>query len=156
MLYRAPVVRRLGAGKVGSDGRPMTSAVHQPTAAAGPASRLGAITADSPPSSGAAGGPSPAMPGLVGRELKMVILATWGDPYYMGLTGLEVLGPRGQPLPLTRASLDACPRDLNAIPGYLGDDRTLDKLLDGVAALVVPACRALLPRPFIRPKSCVA
>eukprot|EP00873_Tetraselmis_striata_P042062 jgi/Tetstr1/462326/TSEL_007333.t2 len=121
----------LGAGKVGSDGRPMTSAVHQPTAAAGPASRLGAITADSPPSSGAAGGPSPAMPGLVGRELKMVILATWGDPYYMGLTGLEVLGPRGQPLPLTRASLDACPRDLNAIPGYLGDDRTLDKLLDG-------------------------
>jgi hypothetical protein len=67
----------------------------------------------------------------MGRELRLVVLATWGDPYYMGLTGLQVLGAGGNPLPLTASSLDACPRDLNAIPGYSGDDRTLDKLLDG-------------------------
>ena len=32
---------------------------------------------------------------------------------------------------MTASDLDACPRDLNAIPGYSGDDRTLEKLLDG-------------------------
>ena len=37
-----------------------------------------------------------------------------------------------EPIPLTIGMVDADPRDLNTLDSVEGDDRTLDKLLDGV------------------------
>jgi hypothetical protein len=61
--------------------------------------------------------------------LKLNFTATWGDPYYLGLTGLEVVGPEGEALPIQLSMLDADPRDLHVLPGYERDDRTLDKYI---------------------------
>lgn len=52
---------------------------------------------------------------------------TWGDPHYLGLTGLQLLGSQGDVIPLDINMLDADPRDLQIMPGYERDDRTLDK-----------------------------
>ncbi|CAM6100708.1 unnamed protein product [Calypogeia fissa] len=67
----------------------------------------------------------------VGQILMLKILGTWGDPHYVGLTGLEVLNPEGAPYPVSKDALSAKPRDLNDIPGCKGDHRTLDKIVDG-------------------------
>lgn len=69
--------------------------------------------------------------GLRGRELKLVLLETWGDGSYIGLTGLQVMDAEGRPLKLSPSDLDAIPLDLNDLPGCFKDVRTLDKLLDG-------------------------
>lgn len=45
---------------------------------------------------------------------------------------VQVLGSGGEACALLPAALDAQPRDLNVIPDCEYDDRTLDKLLDGV------------------------
>ncbi|CAB1312328.1 unnamed protein product [Coregonus sp. 'balchen'] len=65
--------------------------------------------------------------GLVGIELSM----TWGDSHYLGMTGLEVVGKEGDSLPLDLTMVNASPRDLNDLPEYGQDTRTLDKLIDG-------------------------
>lgn len=52
---------------------------------------------------------------------------TWGDSHYMGLTGLEVVGKDGESFPLDLSMLAASPRDLNGLPEYGHDLRTLDK-----------------------------
>jgi len=44
------------------------------------------------------------------------------------MTGLAVLGAGLQPLPLSAEQLAANPCDLNDLPEYTDDDRTLDKL----------------------------
>eukprot|EP00826_Nyctotherus_ovalis_P048329 TRINITY_DN5672_c0_g1_i2.p1 TRINITY_DN5672_c0_g1~~TRINITY_DN5672_c0_g1_i2.p1 ORF type:complete len:283 (-),score=55.93 TRINITY_DN5672_c0_g1_i2:11-859(-) len=51
-----------------------------------------------------------------------------GDLFYAGLAGIEVFSSKGI---VGNLQIDANPRDLNSIPGYSGDYRTLDKLLDG-------------------------
>eukprot|EP00959_Pyramimonas_sp_CCMP1952_P090213 1888433-Pyramimonas_sp.AAC.1 len=48
-----------------------------------------------------------------------------------GAMRVRVLGPDGGPYSVEIANVSAHPRDLNCIPGYTGDDRTLDKLMDG-------------------------
>lgn len=68
---------------------------------------------------------------LEGRVLQLNFVSTWGDPYYMGLTGLDVLGPNMEIIPLSHSMLKALPADLNDLPEYEDDDRTLDKLIDG-------------------------
>ena len=95
---------------VGEDGRPMTSAII---------------------------GPKPQKPqirsaGVTGQRLQLCIMSTWGDKHYVGLTGLEFLGPGGRPLSIKAQWIDAQPRDMNCIPGYSGDYRTLDKLIDSM------------------------
>lgn len=45
----------------------------------------------------------------------------------MGLTGLEVVGKDGEGLPLDIGMMAASPRDLNDLPEYGDDLRTLDK-----------------------------
>ncbi|XP_022092559.1 protein KIAA0556-like isoform X2 [Acanthaster planci] len=64
------------------------------------------------------------------RYLKLNFTSTWGDIHYLGLTGLDILDPEGDAIPVTMAMMDAKPRDLNHLPGYGRDDRTLDKLID--------------------------
>lgn len=59
--------------------------------------------------------------------LKLNFTSTWGDPHYLGLTGLEVVSRSGEALPVTLDMLHADPRDLHVLPGYERDDRTLDK-----------------------------
>ena len=114
--------------------RPKTAAVLQAAASApAPApvssSDVGLSKALLPASASA----SPAAPGfsLLATELTIHLVSTWGDPYFVGLTGLEVVcGPGATVQGLTGRNLDAFPRDINTVPGHSGDNRTLDKLLD--------------------------
>ncbi|XP_028989867.1 katanin-interacting protein isoform X2 [Betta splendens] len=72
------------------------------------------------------------IPGMyTGKSLRLELALTWGDSHYMGLTGLEVVGKDGQSLPLDLSVLTSSPRDLNDLPEYEHDQRTLDKLIDG-------------------------
>ena len=66
-----------------------------------------------------------------GRQIEIVIVDTWGDMNYVGLTGLQVLLRGGITLPITDEQVTATPRDLNEIPGNSGDPRTKDKLVNG-------------------------
>lgn len=52
---------------------------------------------------------------------------TWGDPHYLGMTGLEIVGKDGDSLPLDLSMMDASPRDINDLPENGHDLRTLDK-----------------------------
>ena len=54
-------------------------------------------------------------------------LSTWGDPYYLGLTGLEVIGREGETIAVNMDMVSADPQDLHVLPEYESDDRTLDK-----------------------------
>nr|KAF6489779.1 hypothetical protein HJG59_007249 [Molossus molossus] len=63
--------------------------------------------------------------------LQLNFTASWGDLHYLGLTGLEVVGKEGQALPIDLHQISAAPRDLNDLPEYTDDSRTLDKLIDG-------------------------
>eukprot|EP00066_Takifugu_rubripes_P013036 XP_011602302.1 PREDICTED: uncharacterized protein KIAA0556 homolog isoform X3 [Takifugu rubripes] len=72
------------------------------------------------------------VPGMyAGKSLRIELMSTWGDFHYMGLTGLEVVGKDGEGLPLDISMMAASPRDLNDLPEYGDDLRTLDKLIDG-------------------------
>ncbi|XP_063082778.1 katanin-interacting protein isoform X5 [Cavia porcellus] len=72
-------------------------------------------------------------PGIYhGICLQLNFTASWGDPHYLGLTGLEVVGKDGQALPIHPHQISASPSDLNDLPEYTDDSRTLDKLIDGV------------------------
>ncbi|KAK2097765.1 hypothetical protein P7K49_023216 [Saguinus oedipus] len=59
--------------------------------------------------------------------LQLNFTASWGDLHFLGLTGLEVVGKEGQALPIRRHQISASPRDLNELPEYSDDSRTLDK-----------------------------
>ncbi|KAM6897868.1 katanin-interacting protein isoform 2-T2 [Xenentodon cancila] len=73
----------------------------------------------------------PASGMYTGKCLRLELMMTWGDSHYMGLTGLEVVGKDGESLPLDLSIMAASPRDLNDLPEYGHDLRTLDKLTDG-------------------------
>ncbi|KAG6615391.1 uncharacterized protein IUM83_15217 [Phytophthora cinnamomi] len=74
-----------------------------------------------------------------------VLHSTWGDKNYIGLTQVDVLvGSRGTPIPLDVSNVDATPRDLASI-GYVGDPRTIDKLVDGEATTCDDAHMWLVP-----------
>lgn len=64
------------------------------------------------------------------------ILETWGDLFYVGLTGIEIIdADTGKPIAINMKNIDANPRDMNSLggAGSSGTDyRTLDKLFDGV------------------------
>ncbi|XP_042638159.1 katanin-interacting protein [Orycteropus afer afer] len=83
--------------------------------------------------------PSPPVPEVTTPEpgvyhglcLQLNLTASWGDLHYLGLTGLEVVGKDGQALPISPHQISASPKDLNDLPEYTDDSRTLDKLIDG-------------------------
>ena len=67
-----------------------------------------------------------------GREIEVLLVDTWGDKNYIGLTGLQVVAQGNAVVEVTDAQLAASPRDLNEIPGNSGDPRTKDKLINHV------------------------
>uniref|UniRef100_A0A673G2I0 KATNIP domain-containing protein n=1 Tax=Sinocyclocheilus rhinocerous TaxID=307959 RepID=A0A673G2I0_9TELE len=67
-----------------------------------------------------------------GSILQLNLLSSWGDPHYVGLTGLEVVGKGGESIPVDVSMATASPRDLNDLPECSNDLRTLDKLFDGM------------------------
>jgi protein JBTS26 len=60
----------------------------------------------------------------------MNIQETWGDFFYVGLTGFSVFDENGDLIHLSAEQVTGNPSDMNVIPGYSGDYRTLDKLTD--------------------------
>ncbi len=63
----------------------------------------------------------------VSLVLQLNLLSSWGDPHYVGLTGLEVVGKGGEGVPVDVSMITASPCDLNDLPEYSNDLRTLDK-----------------------------
>lgn len=61
----------------------------------------------------------------IGLQLNFTM--TWGDSHYLGLTGLEVIGKNGHALKISTEQISASPQDLNDLPEYTGDCRTLEK-----------------------------
>ncbi|KAH8059070.1 DUF4457-containing protein [Aureococcus anophagefferens] len=73
-----------------------------------------------------------------GCIFKFVLLSTHGDPFYVGLSGVELADADGRPITLDADDIHAEPRDINALPemeGRAPDTRTLDKLADGPVAI---------------------
>ena len=68
-----------------------------------------------------------------GFSFKLVLLSSWGDPYYLGLNGLELYDVQGKILP-TPDHITACPssiRDLEAhYPGSKDDPRVPENLFN--------------------------
>lgn len=69
-----------------------------------------------------------------GRLLSFDILSTWGDPHYLGLMGIEVFDSSGHLIVLSNPEKQiwADPADINVLPEYDSDPRTVDNLIDGV------------------------
>jgi hypothetical protein len=73
-----------------------------------------------------------------GSLLTINILSTWGDPYYLGLMGIELFDSCGHLITLANpdAQIWADPANINVLPEYsnseFSDPRTVDNLLDGV------------------------
>ncbi len=89
-----------------------------------------------------------------GKQLQLEILSTWGDPHFVGLAGLDVFDAEGKrvsfsnpgvsarmvavrvdvasTMPDFQDAISADPPDINVLPGYTNDPRTVDNLLDGV------------------------
>jgi len=65
-----------------------------------------------------------------GRKIKINILSTWGDPYYVGLMGIDVFDGNGHPVFIDKIYAD--PPDINILPDYNDDPRTISNLIDGV------------------------
>jgi len=75
--------------------------------------------------------------GPVGHTISLDFRTTWGDPYYLGLTGLSVTvrvpgETESLVLPLDISMMKADPPDINCMGFGVEDTRTLDKLVDGV------------------------
>ncbi|PNF42382.1 hypothetical protein B7P43_G02545, partial [Cryptotermes secundus] len=73
---------------------------------------------------------SPVMP--QGFVFQLLILSTWGDPYYVGLNGIELYNQDGDKIRLTENHIGAFPDSVNVLEGVSGDVRTPEKLVDGV------------------------
>jgi hypothetical protein len=50
---------------------------------------------------------------------------------YTGLAGIEFFDVKGKSIPIDVANVTAHPPDVNILPGYGSDPRTVDKLVDG-------------------------
>ncbi|NXG75376.1 K0556 protein, partial [Baryphthengus martii] len=82
---------------------------------------------------------------FTGKCLQLNFTMTWGDSHYLGLTGLEVIGKNGHMLKISAEQISASPQDLNDLPEYIGDSRTLEKLIDGTNITVEDDHMWLIP-----------
>ncbi|XP_015265376.1 PREDICTED: uncharacterized protein KIAA0556 homolog [Gekko japonicus] len=73
---------------------------------------------------------APLMP--CGFIFQFQLLTSWGDPYYIGLNGLELYNERGEKISLSENNIAAFPDSVNILDGVCEDIRTPDKLIDGV------------------------
>jgi len=64
--------------------------------------------------------------------IEINITESWGDLFYVGLNGVQVIDIHGETVQVDVSNLEANPRDMNSIPGHGSDHRTLDKLVNGV------------------------
>ncbi|NXO02859.1 K0556 protein, partial [Rhinopomastus cyanomelas] len=85
---------------------------------------------------------------FTGRCLQLNFTMTWGDSHYLGLTALEVVGRNGQALKIRAEQISASPQDLNDLPEYTEDSRTLGKLIDGTNITVEDDHMWLIPFSF--------
>lgn len=127
-----PVLGQSGKQQLGADGRPLTSAQYLPPAlpTAGAAAAAAALPHDQRRATTSSRGSSTGVSRSTGsggaagllhcRELMLILLDTWRDSHFVGLSGLQVLGADRQPLPLAPAQLAADPPDLNVFPGHKG------------------------------------
>lgn len=60
------------------------------------------------------------------------LISTWGDPYYVGLNGLEIYDASHNKIELTETNIAAYPDSVNVLANIQNDVRTPDKLIDGV------------------------
>ena len=95
---------------------------------------------------GDSGYSTPELP--TGQQLVLNLLTTWGDQFYIGLTGLEIFTASGERASITEvgkffyflsiiilsflSQISADPADINVLPEYSGDPRVVANLLDGV------------------------
>ncbi|NWW93275.1 K0556 protein, partial [Rhynochetos jubatus] len=73
---------------------------------------------------------APLMP--CGFVFQFQLLTSWGDPYYIGLNGLELFNEHGDQILLTENNIAAFPASVNILEDISGDIRTPDKLIDRV------------------------
>ncbi|NXC14405.1 K0556 protein, partial [Corythaeola cristata] len=73
---------------------------------------------------------APLMPS--GFVFQFQLLTSWGDPYYIGLNGLELFNEHGEQILLTENNIAAFPDSVNILEDVSGDIRTPDKLIDRV------------------------
>ena len=68
-----------------------------------------------------------------GKVLMINILSTWGDPHYLGLMGIEIFDKNGKIVVIENPENQvwADPADINVLPEYVDDPRTVDNLFDG-------------------------
>ncbi|XP_075022133.1 katanin-interacting protein isoform X3 [Calonectris borealis] len=85
---------------------------------------------------------------FTGKCLQLNFTMTWGDSHYLGLTGLEVIGKNGHALKISTEQISASPQDLNDLPEYTRDSRTLEKLIDGTNITVEDDHMWLIPFSF--------
>ena len=52
--------------------------------------------------------------------VKICVLGSWGDPFYVGLNGLEIYDQFSRKLALSAENVQAEPRDLNVCAGWCG------------------------------------
>ncbi|KAL5254351.1 hypothetical protein ACHWQZ_G013960 [Mnemiopsis leidyi] len=64
-----------------------------------------------------------------GQVLTLTLMETWGDPDYIGLTGIELFGTDGNLISLSEESVNG--PSLNDLENCSGDYRTPDKLVSG-------------------------
>ncbi|KAK3907893.1 Katanin-interacting protein [Frankliniella fusca] len=67
-----------------------------------------------------------------GLIFTLLIFSTWGDPYYVGLNGIEFYDGEGYRIALNSQNVAAHPESVNILEGSERDVRTPDKLIDGV------------------------
>ncbi|KAM9774277.1 katanin-interacting protein isoform 2-T2 [Syngnathus typhle] len=73
---------------------------------------------------------APIMP--CGFIFQLQLLTTWGDPYYIGLNGLEFYNQNHEKISLSDNNIAAFPDSVNVLDNVSGDVRTPDKLIDGI------------------------
>ncbi|CAH2093130.1 unnamed protein product [Euphydryas editha] len=67
-----------------------------------------------------------------GFVLQISIYSTWGDPYYVGLTGVELYDPQGRIIEVTESNVCAHPASVNVLDACGARDvRTPARLVDG-------------------------
>ena len=66
---------------------------------------------------------------IIGFELKIQLLTTYGDIHYIGLNGIEILDWKGKPI---SGNIGAEPSSVRMLPSMKGDKRVVENLMDGI------------------------